>query len=223
LRTVGDIVREQSDLQRKHRQLVESLPSKEPVPYVDGAGRQYRYKLPSAPKTSLFAPALPEKIHFICDANVRLPLWRRYCVAESPEKAHAVLVEDVSVSLYSPVALLARLHGLRLVDRVWAKSKMKEGTALCFGPALQMHLYIHLSDSFFGKHPEHANILMAHGAQQRLVVRKGMPPSTPKHPRLTFLVTAGSASSSSSSSIAELDLEALLEKLSSLMQPRSAE
>ncbi|CAE7692666.1 unnamed protein product [Symbiodinium sp. CCMP2592] len=221
--TVGDILNEQSALQQKNRQLVQSLPSQEPVPYVDGAGRQYRYKLPSAPKTSLLAPPLPEKIRFICDAAVRLPVWRRYILAGSAEDAHAALVEDLSASLYSPVALLARLHGLRLVDKVWVRSKMREGNALCFGPALQMHLYLYLADSFFEKHPEHASILMAHGAQQRLVVRRGIPPSPPRHPRLTFLVTAASASSSSSSAIAELDLEALLEKLTSLMQPRSAE
>ena len=206
-RTVGDILATQAELQRKHRQMVSELHPAEPVPYVDGGGRQYRYKVPSAPKGSLLAPALPEVVRVLCDSGVTLPSWRRYAREAHPENSHVVLVEDLATSLYKPVALLARLHGLRLADKAWVRSKI---------------LYVFLADSFSEKHPEHADILMAHGSLKRLVVRKGLPPPNPKHPRLTFLVTAGSAAgSSSTSAIAELNLESLLEKLTSLMQEHS--
>ena len=221
-RTVGDILATQAELQRKHRQMVSELHPAEPVPYVDGGGRQYRYKVPSAPKGSLLAPALPEVVRVLCDSGVTLPSWRRYAREAHPENSHVVLVEDLATSLYKPVALLARLHGLRLADKAWVRSKMNDGACICFAPALEMHLYVFLADSFSEKHPEHADILMARGSLKRLVVRKGLPPPNPKHPRLTFLVTAGSAAgSSSTSAIAELNLESLLEKLTSLMQERS--
>ena len=213
------ILEKQAKIQKKQLEVVKSLAPGQTVPYMAANGGFYKPKLPQPPPDAPCAPALPDKIHVYCKSWNMLPLWRRYVPETDLRLCHAVLVEDVANEWYSEMALLARLHGLRLVSKSWALTKMREGDCMAFAPAVFFHLYIYLSDAFCASKPSASKVLLtaAKMPKARLVVAQGSAPEKPKHPRLTFEVNEeASEGSTSSNAPPRLDYVGLLEKLTVL-------
>ena len=189
---------------------------------MDGKGGVYKYRLIVAAKSAPPPPALPEKFRIFTEmGHAAVPVWRRYDVAALPADAHVVMVESLANAMYEPMGLVCRLHGLRMCDKEWL-SKMKSGNVVCFASALQMHLYWYLTEDFCIQHAKHAEILLgcAEAAEQgmKLKVAKGPLPAKPKHPRLSFQVCYKPRAEE----VTEIDLQAMVEKLTCLRQERAA-
>ena len=116
---------------------------------MDGQGGVYRLKPPPAAAIdALPAPVLGNLVKvWPADSSVNVPVWRRYQVVAAASMSDVILVADGAFesSLYASPGLLARLHGCRLADMQWARTKMAKGQCISFGAALQSHLYLYLS------------------------------------------------------------------------------
>ena len=200
----------------KHEAMVKAMPPGEVVPYADGLGRVYRLKMPAASLDAIPASTLPEIINVYCGPDVRLPIWRRYLPTKQIAKSNVVAVSNLPDALYSELGLLARLHGCRLADMQWLRSKMKDGQCLAFSRALSMHLYFWLTPGFCEEFPSESRILLEEAAgsvsDSRLVVCNGNIPDKPKHPRLSFEVVRDADLKSSN----QVSYQGLLAKLSNL-------
>ena len=193
-------------VQEKQIQVVKSLQPGEVIPYMDGQGGVYRLKPPPAAAIdALPAPVLGNLVKvWPADSSVNVPVWRRYQVVAAASMSDVILVADGAFesSLYASPALLARLHGCRLADMQWARTKMAKGQCISFGAALQSHLYLYLSPSFCRAFPAESKALLTAVSDSRSSSSTELPrskkglhvfsgtafPESPKHPRLSFEV-----------------------------------
>ena len=210
-------------VQAKNESMIKALQPGEVVPYADGLGRVYRLKIPAPEPDALPASLLPEVINVFSAPSVTLPIWRRYAPTMTVSECDVIAVSNLPNALYAPVGLLARLHGCRLVDCQWLRSKMKEGQCLAFSRALSMHLYFWLSEQFCQAFPTESALLLEEAAAasksasgsasyKGLFIRRGPFPAKPKHPRLTFEVVPDEDVKSSH----QVSLQGLLAKLSNV-------
>ena len=99
---------------------------------------------------------------------------------------------------------------------------MTAGNVVCFASALQMHLHLYLTEDFCIQHAKHAEILLGCAAAapegMKLKVAKGPLPAKPKHPRLSFQVCYKPRAEQ----VSEIDLQAMVEKLTIVRQERAA-
>lgn len=125
------------------------------------------------------------------------------------------------------MALLARLHGLWLVDAKWVESKGQDGHAVCFESVIsQQHMVLYLGACFRERFPKHAEVLVSASKHApnikdkqgllvpRFHVIEGDRPEKVDYPRLTFGVVAKVAEQPQPAYI--LDLAQLLKKCTAL-------
>lgn len=152
---------------------------------------------------------------------------RRFLAARSGDVPHVVAVGALTQQWDSHVALLARLHGLWLVDARWMESRGKDGHAVCFESVIsQQHMILYLGACFRQCFPKHTEVLVSackHAPQiknkrgllaPRFHVIEGDRPEKVDHPRLTFGVVAKVAEQPQPAYI--LDLAQLLKKCTAL-------
>ncbi|CAE7776247.1 unnamed protein product [Symbiodinium sp. CCMP2592] len=209
-------------VQEKQIQVVKSLQPGEVVPYMDGQGGVYRQKPPPAAAIdALPAPVLGRLVKvWPANSSVKVPVWHRYQLVEAASMSDVILVADGAFesSLYASTGLLARLHGCRLADMEWARTKMTKGQCISFGTALQSHFYFYLSASFRRAFPLECKALLTAVSESRpskkgLHVLSDTPfPESPKHPRLTFEVVCEEEATSPH----QISLVGLFAKLSSV-------
>lgn len=152
---------------------------------------------------------------------------RRFLAASTGDVPHVVAVGTLTQQWDSHVALLARLHGLWLVDAKWMESKGKDGHSVCFESVIsQQHMVLYLGACFRERFPKHAQVLVSASKHApkiknkrgllvpRFHVIEGDRPEKVDYPRLTFGVVAKVAEQPQPAYI--LDLAQLLKKCTAL-------
>ena len=210
---------------KKAVQKAASFPAAVVAPYVHATGAVVGPLVTNSkkPRKPDVAPPLPDSVLVLMGPGAR---WAtdaaRFRLCHDWARAHILLVDRVNERLCTPEALKCRLQGLRICDNQFLETDGRKGSCLCFKPALKQHLYLHLSDEFVLRYPDHSNILLECNSSPdaRIRVFRSAAPEAPAHPFLTFTVQDRDKADSSKST---LNLDELLQKVGILYQAEETE
>lgn len=183
----------------KQLAVAKQTPAGQCIPYVDAAGRQYSFKIPTPEPAAAVAAPLPDLVKLYAGTSACvLPRWHRYLAAKAVMETDVVVLEDFQRDFFCPAALQARLWGKRLADREWTLKKMRGGMSLAFATALQSHLHLFFHETFFLEHPEHQRVVLEavtafakkSNRSRCLQATAGNLPEKPQHPRLSWQVVS---------------------------------